>query len=416
MTARNGRAQRKYQRCTTGLSTISAPVTAATARTACARSPVVHVSATRTAKPSATTCASARTRSRKVSGARPAPSQPATRSRKPPSTVGIDSGTFTEPGTPRACTHPTPRPASRPGPTRTAQDTAPTCTSRRTRCPREAAAGRATSAIPMHTSPPGSLTAAARPPSAAPHTQPRSTVTTSAAAISPTISRSLWRPPTPWASISGEQSTTDDASAGSTPAHAASLGTAQASRASPSSATRRCATTSSHGLPVTPATASPNSSGTGPYGAAVSIQRGSTPCTIGPTSTPGPNSYGEMPTCASTPWAAYDQPSREKSGGASTSGADHTTVACRTSAIASSRSRPSARATSRHRRSHAAAWRPRPSSTTDSPAIRPASEPRSACSTVTCISAVDAGRVEMTMPPRRTSRLPANPRVTMRGG
>ena len=156
----------------------------------------------------------------------------------------------------------------------------------------------------MQTSPPGSLIAAARPPSAAPHTQPRSTVSTSDAVINPTISRSLCRPPTPCASISGEQSTTADVSAGLMPAHAASLGTDHASSASPTSAKNRCAITSIHGLPVTPATASPKNSGIGPYGAAVSIQRGSTPCTIGPTRTPGPCSYGEIRKCVSTPCAA----------------------------------------------------------------------------------------------------------------
>ena len=37
-----------------------------------------------------------------------------------------------------------------------------------------------------------------------------------------------------------------------------------------------------------------------------------------------------MPRWVSVPWAAYDHPSRENSGGASTSGSDQATVAART--------------------------------------------------------------------------------------
>ena len=89
----------------------------------------------------------------------------------------------------------------------------------------------------MQTSPPGSFTAAAAPASAAPQAQPCSTATTRAAAIRPTISRSLWSPPTPLASISGEASTTRTRARGSyrptTPAGA------PPSRAAPARAGRR---------------------------------------------------------------------------------------------------------------------------------------------------------------------------------
>ena len=171
--------------------------------------------------------------------------------------------------------------------------------------------------MPTHTRPPGTFTPAATPASIAPHTQPRSAATTRAAAIRPTISRSLWRPATPLATISGDTRTTPEATAGFAPVQRASRGTDQASRASPTSARQRCATTRIHGLPVVPATMAPKNTGTGPYGVAVSHHSGSTACTIGGAvsqvgsgrklsgaSAPGPHWYGESPTRASIPWAA----------------------------------------------------------------------------------------------------------------
>ena len=80
-------------------------------------------------------------------------------------------------------------------------------------------------------------------------------------------------------------------------------------------------------MPVSAAPKEPTDTGIGPYGVTVSIQRGSTASTIGPLRTEGPCSYGEIPALASIPCAAYDQPSRENNGGASTSGADQTRVA-----------------------------------------------------------------------------------------
>ena len=62
--------------------------------------------------------------------------------------------------------------------------------------------------------------------------------------------------------------------------------------------------TSTHGLPVWAAARSPNSSGTGPYGVIVSIQRWSTAWTIGPCKDAGPCSYGDSPRWVSMPWAA----------------------------------------------------------------------------------------------------------------
>ena len=108
--------------------------------------------------------------------------------------------------------------------------------------------------------------------------------------MSPAISRSLWRPATPLATSSGEASTRHEASAGLAPHQRASRGTAQASRTSPARAITRWATTSSHGSAVSPAARSPPISGTGPYGAGVAIQRGSTPSTIGPGTDRGPTS------------------------------------------------------------------------------------------------------------------------------
>ncbi len=148
--------------------------------------------------------------------------------------------------------------------------------------------GAASSAMPMQTRPPGSFTPAASPPRTAPYTQPRSTASTSAVAIRPTISRSLCRPPTPFASISGDAITSPVASAGLTPVQVASRGIAQATIARPASAKIRCATTSSHGSPVKCETIPPSISGSGPYGVPVASQRGSTASMMGPVSTPGP--------------------------------------------------------------------------------------------------------------------------------
>ncbi|PKH43799.1 hypothetical protein CXG46_04975 [Nocardioides alpinus] len=90
------------------------------------------------------------------------------------------------------------------------------------------------------------------------------------------------------ATISGEASTRQEASAGFAPHHRASRGTAHASRSRPTRAITRWATTSSQGSAVRPAARSPPMSGTGPYGAGVAIQRGSTPSTIGPGIERGP--------------------------------------------------------------------------------------------------------------------------------
>jgi hypothetical protein len=112
------------------------------------------------------------------------------------------------------------------------------------------------------------------------------------------------------------------------------------------------------------------------------------------------------------PWAAYDQPSRENNGGASTSGTDQTTVACRTSASASSRSSPSAWATWRHIASHCEATIPSPSMIRVSPAIRPASAPRIATNASRSSKGEEGGTVETTKPPSSTSALPTNPRIS----
>ena len=120
----------------------------------------------------------------------------------------------------------------------------------------------------------------------------------------------------------------------------------------------------------------------------------------------GPCSYGERPRWVSIPWAAYDQPSLEKSGGASRSGALQTTVACRTRERASSRSSPSASATWRQSESHWPASSPRPSRIRASAVIRPASAPRRSSSSSECINGVDGGRVDTTSPPSSTRTLP----------
>ncbi len=115
----------------------------------------------------------------------------------------------------------------------------------------------------------------------------------------------------------------------------------------------------------------------------------------------------------SVPWAAYDQPSREKSGGASTSGSDQATVAARTRA----RTRPApalvARAALPAQPQPGRRQQPEPDEHDDQaghPAGRGAAQELEQVDVRRCRAR--AGRVATTSPPSSTSTLPTTPRAT----
>ena len=91
----------------------------------------------------------------------------------------------------------------------------------------------------------------------------------------------------PCASTNGLATTRTEASTGSRPTFAASVGTAQASSTSPSTAASRYAVSSSHGSWVRCENAPPQASDNGPYGDGVVCHSGETPERSGSGSTAG---------------------------------------------------------------------------------------------------------------------------------